>query len=262
MGVLKSTTWLLCLGLTLLVTVVYCGGNDKREEILVFAAASLADVMERLGRQFTEAQGVEVSFNLGASTPLAQQIIRGAPADAFLSAGSRPMDVLEQEGMLAPGTRVELLTNELVLAGSPGLAEERGIASVDDLVNADTIVAIADPDLAPAGRYAREALLNLGLWQKLEPRMAFALDVRVALGYVETGNADVGLVYRTDLRVSEALEIIAPIPKGSYSPIIYPAGVIAGSEHTEGAQKFLAYLQENEATSIFREFGFSPYLRE
>ena len=194
----------LALGLLL---VMFSCGSDQREEILVYAAASLTDVMERLGQQFAENEEVRVSFNLGGSTALAQQIIRGAPADAFLSAGPQPMNALEGRGLVIPDTRVDLLTNELVLVGPPDAAEKLGVASVEDLANASVTVAIADPDLAPAGRYAREALRNLGIWRQLQPRLVFGSSVRATLGYVETGNVDVGIVYRTDARESGDLEI-------------------------------------------------------
>ena len=138
-----------------------CGG-DEREEILVFAAASLANVMEDLGQQFNEAQGIRVRFNLGGSTSLAQQIIRGAPADAFISAGVRPMAVLEDGGHIVPGTRVDLLTNQLVLVAPSGTAEGLGIGSVEDLAKADVRVAMADPDLAPRRPVHQGSVAELG----------------------------------------------------------------------------------------------------
>ena len=107
---------LVTLVLVLLLAAASCGGGD-REEILVSAAASLTDVMDRLAQEYGRREPVDVQINLGGSTELAQQIVRGAPVDAFLSAGPTPMDVLEDRGLLASATRVDLLTNELVLAG-------------------------------------------------------------------------------------------------------------------------------------------------
>ena len=248
---------LLIFSLTSLLLVSSCGGSEQ-EEILVFAATSLTDVMTPLGERFHEEEGIQVNFSYGGSTELARQIIRGASADAFISAGSQPMDTLEDGGLLEPDTRVDLLTNELVLAGRVGAADKMGIGSVEDLANSDARVAIASPDLAPAGKYAEEALRNLGLWRQLEPRLVFGLNVRFALGYVESGNVDVGIVYRTDTMVSEGLEIIASVPKDSHTPIVYPAGVVKRSSHVEAALRFLSYLQSSEARETFRRFGFSP----
>ena len=156
-----------------------CGGEDQ-EDILVFAAASLTEVLDQLGDQFTEAEGTKVSFNLGGSAGLAQQIIRGAPADAFISAGPLPIDDLEGRGLLLAGSRQSILANELVLVGRAKAVEELKIGSVEDLAEVEVSVAIADPDLAPAGAYAREALQNLDLWERIEPRLIFSNDVRVA----------------------------------------------------------------------------------
>ena len=247
----------LCLGLAFLLFALSCGGND-REEILVFVAASLTDVMDRLGEEFSANEGVNVNFNLGGSTTLAQQIIRGAPADAFISAGAHPMDKLVARGLVSPDTGVELLTNRLVLVGLPNAAGELGITSLEGLANADVRVAIADPDLAPAGSYAREALENLGLWRRLEPRIVPSSDVRVALGYVKTGNVDAGIVYLTDARNDRDLRILGVVPSESHSPIVYPAAVIADSRHEASARKFLLFLQSQEAQETFAEFGFTP----
>ena len=245
----------LFLALVLFMVVSSCGSNG-REEILVFTAASLTDVMEKLGDQFTEREGIKVNISAGGSTALAQQIISGAPVDAFIPAGPQPMDRLEKRGLLLPYTRVDLLTNKLVLVGPPDVSDKMGIASVEDLASADASVAIADPDLAPAGRYAREALRNLALWPQLEPRLVFGLDVRGTLNYVKTGNVDVGIVYRTDTRIVEGLEILATLPEGSYSPIVYPAGVIAHSDHVDAASKFVVFLRGDVATETFQEYGF------
>ena len=251
------------LGLVLVLGLVASScGDRQREEILVFAAASLTDVLERLSEQFNAKEDVEVHFSLGGSTGLAQQIVRHAPADAFVSAGRLPMDMLEEEGRLAQDTRVDLLTNELVLVGRVGVSEEAPITSLSALVNSDVRLAIADPDLAPAGWYAREALKDLGLWSRLEPRLVPALNVRFALGYLEAGIVEVAIVYRTDLAISTDVEVLAAIPKDSHPTIVYPAAVMEGSRHGEAAVKFLAYLSTEEARGTFLEYGFIPLLSE
>ncbi len=257
LSVVRGTGGILILAISFLLAASSCGGGDG-EEILVFAAASLTDVVERLGEEYTEKEGVKVSFNVGGSTTIAQQIIRGAPADAIISAGPRPMDALEERGLIIPGTRFDLLTNQLVLVGSTAMAEKGEIASLDDLAGSGASVAIADPDLAPAGRYAREALENLGLWEDLELRIVPSAGVRVALGYVKTGSVDAGIVYRTDLGTTEGVVILATISDESHSPIVYPAGVVEGSKHGEAARRFLAFLKSPDAWDTFRKYGFTP----
>ena len=251
----------LCFLLAYFIIAPSCASGDS-EEILVSAAASLTDVMERLGQRYSETGGIEVNFNFGGSAALAQQIIRGAPVDVFVFAGPQPMEMLAERGLIATDTAVVLLTNQLVLVARPSEAENLGIASVFDLAGADIRVAIADPDLAPAGEYAREALRNLGLWEELEPRVVPSPDVRVALGYVETGSVDVGIVYRTDAQTSEDVRTIAPVPDDSYPMIGYPAGLVRRSTRGEAGRSFLAYLTSEEAQEIFLSYGFIPIALE
>ncbi len=244
--------------LVVLMVATSCGG-DEEDEILVFTAASLTEVMEQLGLHFTESEGIRVRFNHGGSAALAQQIIRGAPADAFVFAGPQPMAMLEERDLIVPNSAVKLLVNELVLVARSSTTDEIGVSSIENLAVGDFRVAIADPDLAPAGRYAREALQDLGLWQQLEHRLVFGLDVRVTLGYVETGNVDAAIVYRTDAQIVEGLEVLASIPEGSHSPILYPAGVVVRSSNAEEAGEFLRFLQGDRAKETFQEYGFIPH---
>jgi len=244
--------------LVLLIAATSCG-SDEEDEIVVFTAASLTEVMEQLGPYFTESEGIKVRFNPGGSTSLAQQIIRGAPADAFVFAGPQPMAMLDERGLIVTDSTLELLVNELVLIARSSTADEIEVSSIEEMGDAGLRVAIADPDLAPAGRYAREALQNLGLWQQLEHRLVFGLDVRVTLGYVETGNVDAAIVYRTDAQIVEGLEVLASISKDSHSPIVYPAGVVVHSSHVEEAGNFLRFLQGDKARETFQEYGFIPH---
>ena len=230
-------------------------GNGEGEEVLVFVAASLTDAMERLERGFTEAEGVRVKRNVGGSGALARQIVRGAPADVFISAGDQPMDLLEDRGLLAPGTRRALLSNRLVLVTARG---DTRLASVEDLASADVRVAMADPDLAPAGAYAREALRSLGLWEALSPRTILGRDVRAALGYVKTGNVDAAIVYRTDVVEGQGFRVVAPFPAGSHAPISYPGAVLSRSSRQDAALAFLTYLSGEVGRQVLRDLGFVP----
>ncbi len=243
------------LGLLLAVAMAAPACGNGEEEVLVFVAASLTDAMERLERGFTEAEGVRVKRNVGGSGALARQIVRGAPADVFISAGDQPMDLLEDRGLLAPGTRRALLSNRLVLVTARG---DTRLASVEDLASGNVRVAMADPDLAPAGAYAREALRSLGLWEALSPRTILGRDVRAALGYVKTGNVDAAIVYRTDVGGGQGFRVVAPFPAGSHAPISYPGAVLSRSSRQDAALAFLTYLSGETGRQVLRDLGFVP----
>ena len=242
----------------LLIVASGACASDDNESILVYTAASLADAVQEIADEYAEDTGVEVELHLGGSTALARQIVRGAPGDVFLSAGSAPMDVLEEAGLIDPASRRDILTNRLVLVGKPSVAEEAGITSLDDLRGVYGVgLAIADPDLAPAGQYAREALMNMGLWENLEPSILPSPHIRAALSYVKTGNADVGIIYVTDLRVADEVQVLEAIPADSHSPIIYPAAALTSGKGSASAS-FVDYLAGDAASRIFQSHGFTP----
>ena len=251
---------LVALSLILALALPACGSSQG--VILVSAASSLTDVMDEVGRRFEETEGVEVRFNFGGSTSLSQQIVKGAPVDVFVSAGPTPMDRLETLGLLAEGSRFDLLTNQLVLAERPGSVTTPGEDDAGRLdrflgPDGDHRIAIADPELAPAGAYAVEALKNLGYWNGLEGRLIYTPDVRAALAYIQTGNLDFGIVYSTDA-VSSGLISLADIPSDSHSTIVYPAALMEASERREPAKRFLEFLQSAEGASLFERRGFTP----
>ena len=246
-----------CGSLLLFTTSALSGcTTDRQEEILVFAAASTTDVMQRLGDVFSRQHQVKVSFNFGGSTALSSQIIRGAPADAFIAAGQQPMGELKQRGLLESGSRIALLTNDLVIVMPASGASPA--ANTVELLNQAKRIVIADPALAPAGGYTQVALMNMGLWDKLLPKLVYGADVRTTLGYVESGNVDAAIVYATDVRGAKGLRIMASIPSNLYPTILYPGAVLKNSAHKETAQAFLTFLGSAQAADIFREYGFTP----
>ena len=248
------------LAFLLIAAAVACASGEK-ESILVYTAASLSDVVEEIADGYTEETGTGVDLHLGGSTALARQIVREAPGDVFLSAGADPMDVLEESGLIDPASRRDILTNRLVLVGKPSVAEAIGITSIEDLRDAGGVrIAVADPDLAPAGQYAREALVSLGLWEMLEASILPSPHIRAALSYVETGNADVGIIYVTDLGAADEVQVLADIPSESHSPIIYPAAVLTTGRQ-DASSSFVEYLAGDAARRIFRSHGFTPLPR-
>ena len=230
-----------------------CGGNGEGDSILVFAAASMSNVLVEVGQEFENESGVEVVFSYGGSNALARQVELGAPADAVIFAGNGPLDQLEASGNIVAGSRLDLLRNRLVVIGDAGSFP---LAHIRDLASTEGRIALADPVLAPAGLYAKQALEMSGLWEGLGSRVIPTLDVRAAVGAVDTGNAAFGLVYATDAANSSGVTVVFEVPEELHDPIIYPAAVVKGGSGTDLAVEFLEFLVSDGAIAVFMRHGF------
>lgn len=230
-------------------------GSEETIEgtITISAAASLTDAMNEIAEKFMEEYPeVQVDYNFGGSGALSQQIIKGAPADLFLSASEEHFKTVIDEGYIDAENSTELLRNELVLIAP----EDNGtVTSFDDLSEAEQI-AMGTAGSVPAGAYGAEVLDSMGMLEDLKGAFVYAEDVRGVLTYVETGNVDAGLVYRTDAKTSDKVEIIETAPEDTHAPIIYPAGMINESQNPDAAEKFYDYLQSEEALEVFKDYGF------
>ena len=226
-------------------------------EVTVFAAASLTDALQEIA-QLHEHQGKgRIIASFAASSDLARQIEHGAPADLFILADRQWTDYLDQRGLVDKASRMVLLRNELVLIAPAGSDVKLTIGPGFPLLQAlgDGRLAVGDPGHVPAGIYARESLESLGVWSAIEPRLARAGSVRAALAFVERGECPLGIVYRSDALSDPKVRVIGSFPQSSHSPVVYPAGLVAG-HHSEEAVEFLHYLTTPEAAAIFRRHGF------
>lgn len=229
-------------------------GQNSR--ITVSAAISLKEALDGIGSAYERAHpGSRIDFNYAGSGTLQHQIEQGAPVDVFFSAAEEQMNALETEGLILPGSRRNIVTNELVLIVPQSSTEVR---SLRDLTRRDVkIVAMGDPRTVPAGMYARQSLKKLGLYAELQKKLIYAKDVRQVLTYVETGNADAGLVYRTDALISSRVRIVAPLPASSHAPIVYPAAIVKGTRHEAEAREFVKFLSSPAARAVFARYGFT-----
>ena len=247
-----SNLGLLAAAVLSLLALIACGGE---RDLLVFAATSLRDPLTEVSRRYEEDTGVNVDLSFGASQSLAQQIASGAPADVFISAGTAPVRFLAARGLTKDDSALKLLGNELVVV-MPEDSEE--IDSLDSLAsNAIGRIALADPSLAPAGAYAREALQSEEVWDGLQSKLLLGKDVRAAMTYVEVGNADAGIVYRTDAGSSDSLVVVHAVEPTLHSAIVYPAVAIDDSSNREDTADYLDLLTSSESLDVFRRFGFS-----
>jgi len=230
--------------------------GEKAAALTISAAASLKDAMEEIKQAYAkEKPNVTLTFNYGASGSLQQQIEQGAPADIFLSAGTKQMEGLAAKGLIIEETKRNLLENQLVLITSKNLqisVDFKGLA--DDRIK---MIGIGEPGSVPSGQYAEEVFTNLGIMEKVKTKEMFARDVREVLTWVETGNIDVGIVYETDARVADKVKILARAPENLHSPIVYPAAVIKSSRNTDAAKAFLDFISQDKGKVIFERYGFA-----
>jgi len=242
-------------------TALFLAGcaTPGRATLTISAAASLQNAMADLAPLFESAwpaPGVKLLFNYGASGTLAQQIENGAPADAFLSAAPGPMDKLAAAHLIDPATRRDLVRNQVVLIAPQDAPQPASFA--DLAAPAVKLVALGDPASVPAGEYGRQVLEALQLLEAVRPKMVLAKDVRQVLSYVETGNADAGIVYATDARGSARVRVAAVAPESSHQPVVYPAAVLTGSSNPAFARAFLRFLAGPQGARVFAGHGFTP----
>jgi len=223
--------------------------------INVFAAASLIDSLKEIAAAYQKQTGDKVVFNFGASSFLARQIEEGAPADLFFSADEAKMDGLEKKGLVLKDTRRSRLSNSLVIV----VATEKGAAieSPKDLVTAKVKrLALAEPRTVPAGIYAREYLQKQNLWPGVEAKVVPTENVRAALAAVEAGNAEAGIVYKTDAAISKKVRIACEVPSSDSPAISYPMAALKEAKEPDAAKRFLKHLDSEEAGKVFEKFGF------
>jgi molybdate transport system substrate-binding protein len=196
---------------------------------------------------------VKITYNFGASGSLEQQISQGAPVDLFFSAAEDKFQKLVQDGLIEKKSGTDLLGNDLVLIVPKN--SNKGIKSFENLTKADKI-ALGTPESVPAGQYGKETLENLNILSAVKGKVVYAKDVRQVLTYVETGNVDAGIVYKTDALTSPKVKIVATAEEKTHAPIIYPVGIIKNSSHSKEAALFYDYLQNSKSKGIFEKYGF------
>ncbi len=231
--------------------------DEEETTILVAAAASLKySYDDELIPMFEEANpGIKVMSAYDSSGKLQTQIEEGLAADIFMSAAPKQMTALKEEGMIDKDSIVDLLENKIVLIVPEGAKTE--VTGFEDITKAD-IIAVGDPESVPAGQYAKEALTSLGLWEEVLAKSTKGTNVTEVLNWVAEGSADAGIVYATDAATTPKVTVIAEAPEGSLAKkVIYPVGIVSSSEHKAEAQKFIEFLQSDEAIAVFEKYGFT-----
>ncbi|MEM9907982.1 MAG: molybdate ABC transporter substrate-binding protein [Cyanobacteria bacterium P01_D01_bin.44] len=231
-------------------------GSNTSVTVTVSAAASLQDALDAIAPQFSAAYpNIFVDYNFGSSGALQRQIEQGAPADVFFSAATPQMDALLENGLIVPDSRQNLVTNSLVLIAP--VNSNLQITKIAQLRNADiSRFAVGEFRSVPAGQYAEQVFAKLDLLEVLQPKFVFGNNVRSVLTAVESGNAELGMVYATDAALSDQVKVLATASADAHPPIVYPIAVVQDTPDPEAAQTFIDFLTTDAAQETFKQFGF------
>jgi molybdate transport system substrate-binding protein len=253
----------------LVVVLVACAQLDPRSNqpkttqsaaptsmLLVAAAASLQKPLQEITPIYNQANPSQsINYNFAASGALQQQIEQGAPVDIFISAATKQMKTLQEEGLLASGTTKDLLTNQLVL-----ITPKQTSVSLTDfqqLVQPRVKrISIGESRSVPAGQYATEVLRNLGILDQVQSKFVLGNNVKSVLTAVATGDVEAGIVYATDAKSSDKVTVVATADKKLHSPIIYPIAILKSSKFPNEANHYVEFLRSNTATAVFKKYGF------
>jgi len=244
--------------LCLLLLPLAARAQTAAREVTVFAAASLTDALKDIGALWAQTGKPAPRLSFGSSSTLARQIEQGAPANLFASADLKWMDYLAEKNMIAADTRRSLLSNALVLVVPSDRPTTVALAKGVDLtalLGPNGRLATGDPKHVPVGIYAEQALKSLGIWERIEPRLARTEDVRAALLLVERGEAPAGIVYATDAAVSKGVAVAGTFPADSHDPVVYPFAVTKSGDTPE-ARALMAFVAGPEAKAVFVRRGF------
>jgi len=241
-----------------LMGMVSAGHAADGDTVTVFAATSTTNAVTEIGALFTRQELGKFLPSFAASSTLAKQIEKGAPAGVYVSANEKWMDYLEEKDLIVPASRYNLLSNRIVLVAPVGshLAEVEIVLNfrLNELLDGGYL-AMGDPDHVPAGIYGKQALEALGVWDEVSNRIARQKDVRSALALVERGEVSLGLVYATDAAITNKVRVVGIFPEDSHPPIVYPVALVKGNG-TPAAKRFMEYLKSGTARAIFEKYGF------
>jgi len=230
-------------------------------KITVFAAASLTNAMTEIATAYEKENTVHIQTSYAASSALAKQIENGAPADIYISADTKWMNYLQDKNLINAESRLNLLGNHLVLIAPKGKSFKVETDKSFNFAEAyNGKLCTGEMESVPVGIYAKQSLKNLNWLDSIKNRIVGTQDVRAALVFVERGECYAGIVYETDAKLSEKVEIVAILPDASHDPILYPLAMVKNA--SPQALGFYDYLRSDNAKKIFSKFGFTPATRQ
>lgn len=230
-------------------------GEAQQKTLSVAAASDLSFALREMARGFEKETGVRPVISFGSTGLLARQIEEGAPFDIFLAADLESVKALASAGLLLKDTIAVYARGRLALVVNRGSGVKA--EGIGDLARPEIKrVAIANPAHAPYGKAAVEAVRNSGLWEAVKDKLVYGENIRQALQFVETGDAEAGIVALSIADVPDAVYFV--IPDRLHRPIDQAAAVAAGAKNGKGARDFIRFLQGPEGRAILEKYRFIP----
>jgi molybdate transport system substrate-binding protein len=238
------------LGIGVVLACCVACRKTEQPDLTVAAAANLTDVFAQIGQAFTQQTGIHVVFSYGSTAQLAQQIENAAPFDVFAAADTAHVDQLVREGKILGESRVIYARGRLALWDP-----HDSVKKLDDLSQPFIrFVAIAKPEVAPYGEAAVESLKNLGIWDKVQPKVVYATNINMAKQYAATGNADAAFTAYSLVQHERGRIII--VDEKLHQPIDQAVGIVSGSSRKADAKRFVSFLTGKEGRDILERFGY------
>jgi molybdate transport system substrate-binding protein len=254
------TKWFPVCALATVLLAAACGsgGGDSSSssgELLVAAAPALQQVFDEIGPLFEKETEAKVTFSYASSGALAEQIKAGLPADLYVSADIDHVDGLREKGLLIDDTQQVYAIGRLTLASSTKAGVT--VSDLEGLLRPEVEkVAIADPEVAPYGRAAEEALRSIGLWDQLKPKLVYAANVTAATEYVRSGNTEAGLL-PLSLVIHEPAVTYVTVDESLHQPIEQALAVVRDTKNEELARRFVAFVRGPEGRTVLEKYGYS-----
>lgn len=244
--------------LALLCAISACKDNPSNtgssHELTVAAASDLTPAFEEIGREFESAHKTKVVFVFGSTGLLMKQIENGAPMDLFAAANVSYVEQLEQKGLIIPGSKAIYARGRITL-WTPADSNLR-LLDIRDLARPEVQrIALANPDHAPYGLAARQALETAGIWERVKPKLVYGDNIRQALQYAETGNVEVAIVALSLSTQSRGRWTL--IPEDLHKPIDQGMAIIKTTKNESAARAFAAFLNGQQGRAIMQKYGFT-----
>jgi len=230
--------------------------------ITLFAAASVAPVLENISKEFSRKSGVKIRVSAAASSVLARQVASGAPADVVVLANPDWMQWLQERELIVSSSRKNLMGNRLALLQHVDSRLPADLKQALAVASNEGRIAMADPDHVPAGLYGKAALQALGLWPQTEPRLARSANAPAAVALLARGEVSAAISYNTDSRLSDKIKVHNLFPEQLHPPIRYQIATVTNSKNKSehNARKFYEFLVHPDHHATFSAAGFKAPL--